>query len=179
MPINTALLKGLAYSVMYGADKIPDKWFEKVPGGYFREKEKHAKEKQKKRQDRRARRYSDADDYDDDDDNGYHSDDYRSDDYKPDDYSARRGRLDDHARNDYSEKDNRGRTRGKSMGAARGFDGSRYEEAPLQQPGARQRPYNPADYAPEVIDERQEYYTGRPDIRGGDGTRYAAVSYYK
>ncbi|KAK5174881.1 uncharacterized protein LTR77_000017 [Saxophila tyrrhenica] len=25
-------------SVMYGADKIPDSWFEKIPGGYFREK---------------------------------------------------------------------------------------------------------------------------------------------
>lgn len=33
-----AMEKLILRSVMYGADKIPDSWFEKVPGGYFKEK---------------------------------------------------------------------------------------------------------------------------------------------
>ncbi|KAK5693249.1 hypothetical protein LTR17_025170 [Elasticomyces elasticus] len=62
-------------SVMYGADKIPDSWFEKVPGGYYKTKEGKAapaKEQSKResknnngrhdsadsRKDRRSRRHS-------------------------------------------------------------------------------------------------------------------------
>lgn len=32
-------------SVLYGADKIPDKWFEKVPGGFFKEKNGQSNDK--------------------------------------------------------------------------------------------------------------------------------------
>lgn len=32
-------------SVMYGADKIPDSWFEKVPGGFYKNKEEAARAK--------------------------------------------------------------------------------------------------------------------------------------
>ncbi|KAK6422594.1 hypothetical protein LTR81_004754 [Elasticomyces elasticus] len=62
-------------SVMYGADKIPDSWFEKVPGGYYKTKEGKAaaaREQSKReskndsgrhdsadsRKDRRSRRHS-------------------------------------------------------------------------------------------------------------------------
>jgi len=44
--------------IMYGADKIPDKWFEKVPGGFYKgQQDKQAKqgEKDDKRRDRRER----------------------------------------------------------------------------------------------------------------------------
>ncbi|CAK1354070.1 unnamed protein product [Cercospora beticola] len=79
--------------VMWGADKVPDEWFEKIPGGYYKAKEKKAdledeleKEEKKssaKMKKRRSRRYSD-DEYEDDRDsrddreNGYRSDGHRS-----------------------------------------------------------------------------------------------------
>ncbi|GAB7359969.1 hypothetical protein MBLNU230_g7494t1 [Neophaeotheca triangularis] len=56
-------------SVMYGVDKVPDKWFDKVPGGYFKEKEKEGEEKEKTKRrkekesksgSRRSRRNSDG-----------------------------------------------------------------------------------------------------------------------
>lgn len=54
-------------SVMYGVDKVPDSWFDKVPGGYFKQKEKEVEDKvnREKRHEkgksgsRRSRRYSD------------------------------------------------------------------------------------------------------------------------
>ncbi|PPJ51054.1 hypothetical protein CBER1_07539 [Cercospora berteroae] len=79
--------------VMWGADKVPDEWFEKIPGGYYKAKEKKADvedelEKQEnkssaKMKKRRSRRYSD-DEYEDDRDsrddreNGYRSDGHQS-----------------------------------------------------------------------------------------------------
>lgn len=51
-------------SIMYGADKIPDKWFEKVPGGFYKEKEQRderdRKEKQSQEKEKRSRRNSDG-----------------------------------------------------------------------------------------------------------------------
>ncbi|KAK0936624.1 hypothetical protein LTR29_011775 [Friedmanniomyces endolithicus] len=38
-------------SVMYGADKIPDTWFEKVPGGFYRTKEDQAKAREQAKRD--------------------------------------------------------------------------------------------------------------------------------
>ncbi|KAK1058104.1 hypothetical protein LTR74_013633 [Friedmanniomyces endolithicus] len=38
-------------SVMYGADKIPDTWFEKVPGGFYRMKEDQAKARDQAKRD--------------------------------------------------------------------------------------------------------------------------------
>ncbi|GAB7332002.1 hypothetical protein MBLNU13_g03903t1 [Cladosporium sp. NU13] len=54
--------------IMYGADRIPDSWFEKVPGGFYKEKERNRKQheidekrrSQSHRRDRsRRRRHSD------------------------------------------------------------------------------------------------------------------------
>ena len=51
--------------IMYGADKIPDSWFEKVPGGFYKEKDKKGKQSDKddKRRDKHEkshrRRHSD------------------------------------------------------------------------------------------------------------------------
>jgi hypothetical protein len=44
--------------IMYGADKIPDSWFDKVPGGFYKEKEKERKqhEKDEKRRSQSHRR---------------------------------------------------------------------------------------------------------------------------
>ena len=41
-----AMEKLILRSVMYGADKIPDKWFEKIPGGYYKAKEKEEEKKE-------------------------------------------------------------------------------------------------------------------------------------
>ena len=41
--------------IMYGADKIPDKWFEKVPGGFYKGQQDKQGEKDDKRRDRRER----------------------------------------------------------------------------------------------------------------------------
>jgi hypothetical protein len=64
-------------SVLYGADKIPDKWFEKIPGGFFKEKESQSKNTSKDSTPRSSRRHSTSearrrrdDDYQDD---GYRS----------------------------------------------------------------------------------------------------------
>lgn len=163
MPINANLLKGAFFSLMYGADKIPDSWFEKVPGGYYREKKRVENERNKQR--RRARHYSDVV-HGRDDDDGYLSDDYE----------ARKGRnrhqsdFDDDD-DEYHGKDRSRRNRGKSVGASRGnLDGSRSEDPPL-------RPYNPAEYGPVGVGEREEYYNGRHQGTGGDGTRYVPVSW--
>lgn len=51
--------------IMYGADKIPDSWFDKVPGGFFKEKEQErrdhrSEEKRRSKRDKsRRRRHSD------------------------------------------------------------------------------------------------------------------------
>ena len=42
--------------IMYGADKIPDSWFEKVPGGFYKEKERKQHEKDEKRRSQSHRR---------------------------------------------------------------------------------------------------------------------------
>ncbi|KAK3074687.1 hypothetical protein LTR53_002694 [Teratosphaeriaceae sp. CCFEE 6253] len=43
-------------SVMYGADKIPDSWFEKVPGGFYKTKEGKAVSKEKAKRDSKESR---------------------------------------------------------------------------------------------------------------------------
>lgn len=66
-------------SVMYGADKIPDSWFEKVPGGFFKEKEANKRSSGSGGERRHsgayhgARQYEDSNNYDD----GYRSDGHR------------------------------------------------------------------------------------------------------
>ncbi|KAK4507992.1 hypothetical protein PRZ48_001727 [Zasmidium cellare] len=71
--------------VMWGADKVPDHWFEKVPGGFYKDKEGNTHKQPEKSEDMRkhrsSRRYSEDDDYEDsrksrrdDHDDGYRSD---------------------------------------------------------------------------------------------------------
>ena len=148
---------------MYGADKIPDSWFERVPGGFYREKEKGDREVKKR--ERRARRKHDKDrGYEDDDDD---------DSYFSDSYDARRGRhgdYDDHKDHKdhkdqrHGDRSHRKHTRGKSMG----YEGARYEEPAFGGVYMETRPYNPAEYAHAGVD-------GAPRRQRGDGARYAAV----
>nr|POE59056.1 hypothetical protein CFP56_24326 [Quercus suber] len=46
-------------SVMYGADKIPDKWFDKVPGGFYKPQKEALKMERKKHSDNRRHHKSD------------------------------------------------------------------------------------------------------------------------
>lgn len=68
-------------SILYGADKIPDKWFEKVPGGFFKEKDGSNRSPDSLNSDRRNndknghKYYDDEDEYEDD---GYRSEGHRS-----------------------------------------------------------------------------------------------------
>ncbi|KAM3415738.1 hypothetical protein BST61_g9250 [Cercospora zeina] len=75
--------------VLWGADKVPDEWFEKIPGGFYKPKasKADAEDELEKQEDsarmkkRRSRRYSDdeyEDDSRDDRDSGYRSDGHRS-----------------------------------------------------------------------------------------------------
>ncbi|CAK3982817.1 Hypothetical predicted protein [Lecanosticta acicola] len=61
--------------VMYGADKIPDSFFDRIPGGYYRAKEKKDEMTKKKRRSRRT--YSD-DEYEGDESRRGRDDGYRS-----------------------------------------------------------------------------------------------------
>ena len=58
--------------IMYGADKIPDSWFEKVPGGFYKQKERdrqqHEKDEKRRGQSNRrdrSRRRRHSDEYED------------------------------------------------------------------------------------------------------------------
>lgn len=170
MPVNTALLKGLFNSVMYGADKIPDSWFHKVPGGYFRPPKDDDDKKKKKKH--RSRRYSDAD-------RGYDDEDEEDDGYASDQHNDRRGRrnhVDEYDDDHYKERGYGGRARGQSLGAARGFDGAQYEPPPMGAPYSGTRAYNPTEFAPARAADRDDPYFGRQQDMGNDGTRFVAVS---
>lgn len=72
--------------VMYGADKIPDKWFEKVPGGFYKEKEEKRRRESRGRRDHvRDKSHGRRHRSDDHDDRRRPSDDER-------DYAPRNGR---------------------------------------------------------------------------------------
>ena len=71
-----AMEKLILRSVLYGADKIPDKWFERVPGGFFREKEGGNRNSDSPSSDRRKNNKNARRPYDEDDedyDEGYRS----------------------------------------------------------------------------------------------------------
>lgn len=57
--------------IMYGADKIPDSWFDKVPGGFYKAKEqerrqeKHEKDERRRSRRERSRRRRHSDEYED------------------------------------------------------------------------------------------------------------------
>lgn len=160
------MLRGLFNSLMYGADKIPDSWFEKVPGGYYRTKERADDER--RRQHRRAQHYSDLA-------HGYEDDGYRS---EEDDYGNRRGKPGSYHEEDYDseveKKNQRGKSRRKSVGGDRGdLDGSRSEDPPLAGAYGQPRPYNPAEYA--TARPQDDFYNSRPHNEGGNNSRYVAV----
>lgn len=94
MPVNTTGLRAIFWSVLYGVDKIPDTWFDKIP--YYQSEEakaaKKAQQEMKKKNRHRRRASADASDrrhhrnhdgrrrsYEDDDPYGP-DDDYRRDD---------------------------------------------------------------------------------------------------
>lgn len=161
MPYSTFMLRGLFNSLMYGADKIPDSWFEKVPGGYYKEKKENA-DRERRRQGRRAQHYSDIA-------HGGEDDGWRS-----DDGGDRRGRYQEGDYDSEAEEQNRrGKKRGKSVGASRGdLDGSAHEDPPFAGAYGQTRPYNPAEYAP--VRTGEDPYNTRPHVDG----RYAAVSFF-
>ena len=115
-------------SVMYGADKIPDSWFEKVPGGFYKEKDNPKSQNGKSGQNRNSGSGSsgkrrNTNNYDnrrryEDDDQGYRSEG-----------GARRDRrsrssYDRPADDDYYD-DRRGPRREKSHRRRRSFDDDR------------------------------------------------------
>ena len=96
-----AMEKLILRSVMYGADKIPDSWFEKVPGGFYKSSQKANQKNQDSQKidggegGKKQRRYS------------HHHDDRRR---------ARRDRYEDEYRSDDNRRNDR---RGRSS-----YDGS-------------------------------------------------------
>ncbi|KAF4549988.1 Hypothetical protein D9617_19g102930 [Elsinoe fawcettii] len=68
MPVNTTGLRALCWSILYGVDKIPDTWFDKIPY-YQSEEAKQAKKaaKRSNKEGRHRRRASDDDKYHEDD----------------------------------------------------------------------------------------------------------------
>ncbi|KAL1304727.1 hypothetical protein AAFC00_003673 [Neodothiora populina] len=159
-------MAGLFNSVMYGAEKIPDSWFHKIPGGYYRPKEdkdKDKKKKKKKKSGRHSHRRSEADRNYDDEDDYYVSDDYEG-------RHGGRNRLADYEDDGFEGDYHGGRARGKSVDAARTFDEPRYRGPAPAGPSRREKPYDPADLASESAVER-EYYDSRPYDLRGDSTR--------
>lgn len=99
-----AIEKLILRSVMYGADKIPDKWFDAVPGGYYKAKDKiegkdsgdkHRKHDDRKDAGRRGRR-------------DHHDDGYRSEGGKR---YERRARSSYDGNDDEDRRSGRGRRR--------------------------------------------------------------------
>lgn len=147
--------------IMYGADKIPDSWFEKVPGGYFKEKEQERRdhnkdvEREKRRNKReKSRRRRHSDEYED------HRPRYDEDPYDSDQPGRASERHRRHARSrssydggaDYDpEEDERERRRARRRTYADGFS----------QPGSARHSYvpdgRPYDFSP-VGSQRPSYH---------------------
>lgn len=172
----------LAFKALdYGADKLPDKFWERIPGGFFTPAEKkNAKKKYDDSRARSERRHSDR-----------HSDRERRPSHRetpPTDYSDYSEYDDTDYEREHSDRQRRRRTkslgrspsphtrsygRGRARQRSRDLDGSedyemeREERAPqfAPPPSAEYRPYNPADYAPPM---GNDYYdrratSARPD----------------
>lgn len=139
-----------------GADRIPDKFFENIPGGYFTPPEKKAAKKGSRRQseqpDRQRRRsprertspprYSDYSEYDDTD---YEQERRRRD---------RRRRAKSVGRSP-SDVDTRSSSRGRNRERNREMDQERFTMDDTERiprfpppPSSEYRPYDPRDYAP-------------------------------
>jgi hypothetical protein len=168
----------LAFKALdYGADKLPDKFWEKIPGGFFTPDEK--KKAKKKYDDSRARserRHSDRErrhshrespptDYTD-------YSEYDDTDYEPE-YSDRQRRRRTKSVGRSPSPHTRAYSRGRVRERSRDLDGSedygmeREERAPQfpPPPTAEYRPYNPADYAPPMGNDHYDRRatSARPD----------------
>jgi len=155
MPINTTGLRALCWSLLYGVDKIPDQWFEKVPGGYYKNTEgreqarpEQARQSQKKHGKDKRRPHRE---YDDDND-GYRSEGEQ---YARD----QRGRRGHNYEDDGYGDTRGGRDRARSMGD-RDYGG--------QAGYSRQRGYNQGDFAQ---DDGDDDYAGR----SGHDNRYVSL----
>ncbi|KAI5370998.1 hypothetical protein Slin15195_G018690 [Septoria linicola] len=145
------ILKG----VMWGADKVPDEWFDRIPGGYYKAKEKqveqeleHEKKKNADMKKRRTRRYSD-DEYEEDDDRdsrGGGRDD-RDAGYRSEGHKSRRSepkKSHDGADDDFDEINNRPR-RKRSKGR-RGGDNDKYGKDDGHHRSSRRSRHNGVEY---------------------------------
>lgn len=161
MPVNTTALRAICWSLLYGADKIPDKWFEKVPGGYYKQDEKRSGTKKNTKRDSRRRSES------------RHRRSSRSpsdDGYRSEGAGQRRSR--NRRQSYYDEEDGDddrrdGRNRGRNPGAANG----RFEDQGHDGTNGQSRAHNPAGSPPED-GQWYEYHTGQQQSAG----RYAPVS---
>ncbi|KAK4945082.1 hypothetical protein LTR66_014434 [Elasticomyces elasticus] len=128
-------------AIAYGADKIPDSWFEKVPGSYYKAKEEKRRKDEKARRDRKGRRNSE-------------SRSRRTPSRSPSADPHRRGESDDDADygsrrgSNYAPDDGRRRRRNTDAQGNRARDWGN---------GAGFKPYNPADYVPASSGRRDEY----------------------
>ncbi|KAK7536234.1 uncharacterized protein J3D65DRAFT_409145 [Phyllosticta citribraziliensis] len=134
-------------ALSYGADKLPDKIFEALPGGYFKRKEeKLRKKEQKLRSQSEGRgRHRRSPSYSDEDDDYYSSDYYTSgDEFEREHRNRRKERRSDSS----DEKDHRGRERERRRshhGRLRSFD--RYADEDI-----------PPDLDPRAHSQGAEYY---------------------
>lgn len=170
MPINTTALRALCWSVLYGVDKFPDKWFEKVPGGYYKEKEmKYKDDKKKKRRSDKNKERSRRNASRSPSPNGYRSD--------GEGYRKSRNRNEQYDDDDADYQDQRGgQGRARSLGGARGrVSATSLDGADNNGAHANTRGYNPAEYPRTTAYEREDYYNSRPLERGGSGDGYVPV----
>lgn len=142
-----AMEKLILRSVMYGVDKIPDSWFDKVPGGFYKSNQKNGKK------DGEGRKLEGGDGSKKPRRHGRHHDDRRR---------GRRDRYEDEYRSDDNRRQER---RGRNS-----YDGShdddRYERREAREGGRRRRRHS-------VDSERYGYDDGYirapPNAYHGDG----------
>ncbi|KAF2116863.1 hypothetical protein BDV96DRAFT_645268 [Lophiotrema nucula] len=162
-----------------GAEKIPDKFFHKIPGGFFTPEEVAQQEKSRKerkdRKDRKAR--SSRSEHRDSDRTRRRSHRDRT---PPTDYSDYSGRDDTDFEKEYRDKQRRRRTKslGRRSSRSRSFTRGRDRQGSLDgevdmdraergrreytpPPNSEYRPYNPADYAPGAAAATGAYYDDR------------------
>lgn len=155
---------GLALKALaLGADKIPDRVFEAVPGGYYRPKDKDSKSRKSDR--RRSRREEQ------DQQSGGEESDYDYSDREQQDRASRRERRNTRSSNNNNNSNNRRYSpdddyddSGDHLDRAEQGRNMNFPPPPRQEAySPRQetyspRPYNPRDYAPPR--QSDEHYNG-------------------
>lgn len=130
MPVNTTGLRALCWSVLYGVDKIPDTWFDKIP--YYQSEEAKKAKKHAKRGKKEAKRRRNASV-----DDKYYEDDQRRRGSAP----RRRRSLDDDE--SYSDDDHQ---KGSNRRRGTGDDGRRRYDSAASGNFAQPRPYHAGEY---------------------------------